>query len=846
MNLTKEPLKILLIDDNLQTRKTYSRYLQQQPKYPYEIVEADSGETGLSLCREQFPSVIIITYRLKDMESSQFIDQLKKLRQTDFLPVILLLSQADEEAAIASLKSVISDYLFTHQINADNLQLAVHYAIERDHLNRQLKAATAKHQQAQKSLQHQLLRQRLIVDMLERIRQSLHLDEILNTTVEEVRQFLKTDRVLIFRFRPDRSGVIETESVGSQWTAILDKSIHDPCFDQPQDGVSYVERYEQGRVMAVSDIYHAGLEPCHVDLLARFEVRANLVVPILQRTNLWGLLIAHHCQSPRQWQPEEIDLLQQLAIQLGIAIAQSNLYEKQQQASDLLEKRVKQRTAELAKANQDLRVAQQMAEAERQRYQNLFSQAPDGYFVTDISGNIQEVNQTAITLLDIPSQQLIGQSLVNFISEPYRQIVQIKLTKFEWVKDWEVYLERNTQTPFPAMLSITSVCDSQQQPIGLLWLIRDISDSKNAQQKIREQAALIDISTDAILVQDLEHRVLFWSQGAERIYGWRKEEIIGQKTFEFFGCESVSQLETRLNILMKKGVWHGELEHITKDQQTITVASRWTVVLNEAQQATSILVVNTDITNKKYLEIQFYRMQRLESIGSLASGIAHDLNNILQPILFTANLLKQQSQTLDKSIQKRLQIIEDYSQRAIDLTKQILSFACGEEDQERTIIQVKSLLKEIVQVAQRTFPKFIEVELKLPQKKLWTVSANVTQLHQVFTNLMVNARDAISEQGKVIITAENIVLDPTEISGQLKLDENRYLVITFSDTGMGISPEIRERIFDPFFTTKGTGQGSGLGLFTVLGIVRNHGGFIRVSSIVGQGSQFKVFLPAYL
>ncbi|WP_107668082.1 PAS domain S-box protein [Cyanothece sp. BG0011] len=768
MNIIDNSLKILLIDKCHKKRETYSRYLQQQSNNNYQIIEADSSQKAIALCYEQFPSVILLTYCRKEMEESELINQLKKLRQSDFLPIILLISQKDEEEAIASLKPVIADYLLTHQIKADNLQLAVKYAIKQDYLNSQLRQATTKHQQTQNSLQHQLLRQRLIVDMLERIRESLHLDEILNTTVAEVRQFLKTDRVLIFRFQPDGSGVIETESVDSQWTAILDTNIHDPCFDKPQDGVSYVQRYEQGRVMAVGNIYNAGLEPCHIDLLASFEVRANLVVPILQRKNLWGLLIAHHCQSPRQWQPEEIDLLQQLAIQLGIAIAQSNLYEKQQQASDLLEKRVKQRTAELAKANQDLRimqeelrqqnqaliVAQQVAESERQRYQNLFSQAPDGYFVTDKAGNIQEANQAAIALLDVMPQQLVGQSLIDFITIPYSQTLQTKLTQSELVKDWEVYLKRNNQHTFPAILSITNICNSSQQPIELLWLIRDISDSKKAQQKIREQAALIDISTDAILVQDLEHRVLFWSQGAERLYGWDKEEILGKKIFDFFSYDSFSKLETRLNTAIKKGVWYGELEQITKDKRTITVESRWTVVLNETQQPESILIVNTDITNKKYLDIQFYRMQRLESIGTLASGIAHDLNNILQPILFTASLLKKQSAFYEQPIQKRLKIIEDYSQRGIDLTKQIVSFACGEEDQDRMIIQVESLLEEVVQVAQRTSPKSVEIELKLKSEKLWTVLGNKTQLHQVFMNLMVNACDAILEEGKVTIIAE--------------------------------------------------------------------------------------------
>jgi two-component system, cell cycle sensor histidine kinase and response regulator CckA len=727
------------------------------------------------------------------------------------------------------------------------------------------------------TLQQQLLRQRLAIAMLERIRRSLNLDEILQTTVEEVRHFLDTDRVIIFRFEPDWSGEVMVESVASPWTAILSTTHRDPCFNKPQQGASYVERYRQGLVTAIADIDTAGLQQCHFELLANFQVKANLVVPIVQGEYLWGLLIAHHCRAPRQWQTWESDLLKQLAIQVGIAIRQSNLYEQLQNelierrraeellriATDELERRVEERTGELALANQEsqlaleeLRViqeklrkqneelfaAREMAESERQRYQDLFEFAPDGYLVTDVQGNIQEANLAATALLCIDRDRLVGKPLVLFIVDADRKIFEEELTELQQIQDREVYLKPRTGKPFSAAIAMTIVHDAQGQRVGLRWLLRDIRDRKHAQQRIQEQAALIDISTDAIFVCDLKNRILFWSQGAERLYGWT-QEILNKKANKLFYKNSLSQLETAVNLVVSKGTWHGELEQVTKDGKEIVVESRCTLVRDESGQPQTILVVNTNITEKKHLEAQFYRVQRLESLGTLASGIAHDLNNILQPILFSAQLLMRKALNLDEGNRDKLKIISDSALRGSSLVGQILSFACG-GDGQRACVQIGHQLEEVVQFAQNTFPKSIKLEMDIPTQDLWTVYADATQLHQVFMNLIVNARDAMPNGGTLTVCAQNLWIDESLARMNLEAQVGCYLAIAIADTGEGIPVEIRERIFDPFFTTKKPGSGTGLGLATAMGIVKNHDGFITVESTVGKGSQFKVYLPA--
>ena len=189
--------------------------------------------------------------------------------------------------------------------------------------------------------------EKLVAAIALRIRKSLDLDVILNQTVEEVRQFLQTDRVLIYRFEPDWSGLIVVESVENPWKAVFGSKIKDPCFS-----VQYIEQYQKGRIQVVEDIYAANLSPCHVDLLANFEVKANLIVPIVAEEKLWGLLIAQHCQCPRPWHPSEVELLKQLATQVGIAIQQAELHQKIQSFNTYLERKVKKRTAKLQKAFQ--------------------------------------------------------------------------------------------------------------------------------------------------------------------------------------------------------------------------------------------------------------------------------------------------------------------------------------------------------------------------------------------------------------------------------------------------------------------------------------------------------------
>ncbi|KAI9129275.1 ATP-binding protein [Acaryochloris sp. CCMEE 5410] len=373
----------------------------------------------------------------------------------------------------------------------------------------------------------------------------------------------------------------------------------------------------------------------------------------------------------------------------------------------------------------------------------------------------------------------------------------------------------------------------------------ELQQRQLAERKIREQAALLDIATDAIFVRDLDHRIVYWNKGAQRIYGWSAAEACGQNAITFLNQEHSPELDTAMQTVLEQGEWQGELEKVTQSKQVIVVDSRWSLARNAAGQPKFILTVDTDITKQKQLEAQFLRAQRLENLGTLASGIAHDLNNIFTPIMGSAGLLPITLDPADNKSRRLVQMLNDSAQRGSELVKQILAFARGAEGKFMSL-QVGHLLAEIQQIIKSTFPKCIELQANIPNESLPMVLADATQLHQVLMNLCVNARDAMPNGGILSLSAKAITVD--EHFAKIHVDANtgEYVAITVADTGMGIPPRLQERIFDPFFTTKEIGQGTGLGLSTVKGIIKVHGGFLSLYSEVSRGTTFTVFIPTEL
>jgi PAS domain S-box-containing protein len=376
-------------------------------------------------------------------------------------------------------------------------------------------------------------------------------------------------------------------------------------------------------------------------------------------------------------------------------------------------------------------------------------------------------------------------------------------------------------------------------PEGLAVFFRDVTSRRQTEAKLREQATLLDKAKDAILVRDLEHRVKYWNKGAEQLYGWTAAEAVGKSVRDLI-YDDAGELLTGTAIAVRDGEWLGEITQQTKAGTKRTVEGRWTLVRDDEGRPTGILCINSDITERRKLEQQFLRAQRMESIGTLAGGIAHDLNNLLSPITIGVQLLR-----LNEPDAESLSIIDNIetsARRGTNLVKQVLSFARG-VDGARVALQVKHVIRELIAILESTFPKNIDIVASVPFD-LWPILGDATQVHQVLLNLCVNARDAMPEGGRLTVRGENRELDAQYAQMERGAAVGRYIVIEVTDTGCGIPREIVDRIFEPFFTTKEQGKGTGLGLSTVMGIVHSHGGFVNVTSEPGRGARFQVYLPA--
>lgn len=364
------------------------------------------------------------------------------------------------------------------------------------------------------------------------------------------------------------------------------------------------------------------------------------------------------------------------------------------------------------------------------------------------------------------------------------------------------------------------------------------------QQSEAQLAGILASAMDAIITIDETQQIVLFNAAAEKMFQCRAADALGRQLDQFIPAR---YRQAHRHHVASFGETHvsqrtmGKLRPLSglrADGDEFPIEASISQFETDGQKLFTVII--RDISEKKRLEAQFLRAQRMESIGTLAGGIAHDLNNVLSPILTAVELL--QMRFTDESSQRLLNILHTNAVRGSEMIKQVLSFARGVEG-AYTPLQPAPLIKEIVKILADTLPKNIEITFSIVSG-LWDVTGDATQLHQVLMNLCVNARDAMPHGGKLRIEAENIDIDEHYAHMNAEAKPGRYVCLTVIDNGVGISEQNQSKIFDPFFTTKEPGQGTGLGLSTVAGIMRSHGGFVTVYSEPNRGSQFKVYLPA--
>ncbi|MHB0962035.1 MAG: PAS domain-containing hybrid sensor histidine kinase/response regulator [Gemmatimonadaceae bacterium] len=472
------------------------------------------------------------------------------------------------------------------------------------------------------------------------------------------------------------------------------------------------------------------------------------------------------------------------------------------------------------------------------RYRALYESSFNGVLLTEPDGRILAANPAACRILGRTEAQLQRLTRLDLVSpgDP-RTSVLIAERDRSGRYQGELELVRGDGTTFPA--EVASAVSATANGIITSMIIRDVSERRRAEARVAEQAQWLDLANESIFVTDLHHRITYWNHGAERMGGWAAADVLGRNLSDVLADFAVADPQV-LATARQLTDWRGTVACRIRDGTPQVVATSVTTLRDAHGQPTGRLFICADITEQRRLREQYERALRLQSIGMLAAGVAHDVNNILTPIHLSVPMLRERLSHADDLA--LLDNIQACVARGAAIVRQILSFSRGTGTEARAI-QVKHVLQEVAGIVRETFPRSINLESDVPGD-LWPVMADPTRLHQLLLNLCVNARDAMPNGGRLRVGARNCELDEDAAARIEGARAGTWLVLTVEDDGTGIAPELLPRIWDPFVTTKSDGMGTGLGLSAVKDIVETHTGFIAVDTVAGRGTTFRVFLPA--
>ncbi len=543
--------------------------------------------------------------------------------------------------------------------------------------------------------------------------------------------------------------------------------------------------------------------------------------------------------------------------------------EELRKVHDELEIRVQERTGELARANRALqgeiderKRAEETLRKERDFSGAVLDTAGALVVVLDKDGRITRFNRACEALTRYSAAEVLDRVFWDFLIPPeeLRGVMQTwkALTAGDFPNQYENHwVPKDGPRPLIAW-SNTALIGPQGEIEHIIATGLDITERRRMEEELRRsrdeleqrvqertaevyrQAEMLDLAHDAIVVRQMDGVITFWNEGATGMYGWGKGEALGKVMCDLLETEfPMSQVEI-MTTVVQEGRWEGELTHTRKDGKKINVLSRWALQKDEKGRPTGFMVINHDITKRLKLEEQLRQAQKMEAIGTLTGGIAHDFNNILATIVINSELglfdLPGGS-----GVRSNLDLILKSGMRGKDLVRQMLLFS-RKSEKKQEIITLTPLIKETFKLLRASIPTTIQMNLHL-ETESDAVSADPSQIQQVIMNLCTNAAYAMrGTTGSIDISLRGITFGSTDLP-EVDMQPGDYLVLSVKDTGSGMDKEVSKRIFEPFFTTKPVGEGTGLGLSVVYGILKSHRGGITVYSEPGKGSIFKVYLP---